>query len=103
MAVKTFSKNNLIFHEKNEKIYQENNDNFLSLIEIIIEFNLIMQEHIWRIKDNKIHTHYLKHNIQNELINLLASKIKNKIIKKIIEVKYFSIILDCTPDVSHQE
>ncbi|KAK4586177.1 hypothetical protein RGQ29_023396 [Quercus rubra] len=78
---------------KNEKIYQENNGNFLSLIE----------EHVQRIQHGAIHNHYLGHNIQNELIQLLANEIKGKIIKKIKEAKYFSIILDCTPNVSHQE
>ena len=41
-----------------------------------------MQEHIRQIKDDEIHNHYLEHNIQNELINLLAGEIKTKIIKK---------------------
>jgi len=34
---------------------------------------------------------------------LLASEIKTKIIKKITDTRYYSIILDCNPDISHQE
>jgi len=42
-----------------------------------------MQEHIHWIKNDKIHNHYPGHNIQNEFMNLLASEIKTKIIKKL--------------------
>jgi len=78
VVIKTLGKNKLVLREKNEKIYQESNGNILSLIEMIANFDPIMQEHIHRIKNDEINNHYLGHNIQNELINLLASEIKNK-------------------------
>ena len=68
---------------KNEKIYQENTGNFLSLIEMISEFDPIVQEHVWHIQHGSIHNHYLGHNIQNELIQLLANEIKVQLLKRL--------------------
>ena len=93
----------MAFRGKNEKIYEENNGNFISLIEMIVEFDPVMQEHIRHIQNGGIHKNYLGHKIKNELIQPLANEIKCKIIKKIKEAKYFSIILYCTLDASHQE
>ena len=40
VVVKALAKNSLAFHGHNEKIYQENNENFLCLVEMIVGFDV---------------------------------------------------------------
>jgi hypothetical protein len=102
-TVKFLAKQNLAFRGHNSKLYDASNGNFLGLIEMLAEFDPVIQEHVHRITNDETHVHYLGPRIQNELMHLLGSTIKSEIIKKIKQTKYFSVILDCTPNKSHQE
>lgn len=70
------------FGGKNEKIDDEHKGNFLGIIEMIAEFDPTMEEHLRRFRMHETRNHYLSHNIQNEMIILLAGEIKGMIVKK---------------------
>jgi hypothetical protein len=62
-----------------------------------------MAEHLRRIQNSETVAHYLGPESQNELISLISDRILEEITNRAKAVKYYSIILDCTPYISHQE
>ncbi|XP_029154759.1 zinc finger MYM-type protein 1-like [Nylanderia fulva] len=97
----------LAFRGTNSQVYERNNGNFLKAVEMIAKFDSVMLDHLNNVKKSKeLKTHmphYLGNHFQNEIIHLLAGGIKKEIMRIVQSSKYFSIILDCTPDVSHTE
>lgn len=93
----------LAFRGPNDTLFKENNGNFLKLVEHISKFDTVLSEHLRRITSKETHVHYLSKRIQNEFIALLARNVNENILTELQKAKYYSIILDCTPDVSHKE
>jgi len=101
--IQYLSKHNDGFRGKSDVLFTKNNGKFLGLVEMLSKFDSVTMEHVRRIKNVETHTHYLGHDIQDELINFMANEVKKKIINEIQQCKYYSIIMDCTPDTSRQE
>lgn len=77
--------------------------NFLNLFFLLAKHNLTLKYQLDHLKNGQV---YLSKTIQNEIIDIMANTVQNSILKDIKEAKYYTIMLDCTPDdldVSHTE
>ncbi|CAH2296492.1 zinc finger MYM-type 1-like [Pelobates cultripes] len=96
---------NLPFRGHRETMSSANKGNFLELVELLSNYDPILKEHFMRLKhavaSGKRMTSYFSPKIQNELICLLGNHVKDKIVADIKKAKYFGILFDSTPDVSH--
>ncbi|XP_073445537.1 zinc finger MYM-type protein 1-like [Dendrobates tinctorius] len=107
--VRFLSKQNLALRGHREDIHkdeegQENRGNFLELVHLLAKYDPVLREHLVKVKlGKKIVTSYLSPEVQNEFVSILAEHVRKKIIAQIKESKYFCIIFDSTPDISHKD
>ena len=101
-VIKFLCKHNLPLRGHREDSNSRNQGNFLETLKLLAKYNAIIKEHLSVIQlSSKGMTMYLSPTIQNELIKLLGKKVKHLILEEIKAAKYFSILLDSIPDVSH--
>lgn len=100
-AILFCAKNNIALRGTNEIIGNSNSGIFLSIIELVSQDNVTLKKHIETHKKGSVT--YFSPLIQNEIINIIGDKTRNEIINRIQKAKYFSILFDCTPDVSRKE
>ena len=95
-----FARQNIAFQGSTSNLHDSTgrNGNFQQLIKTVATFDPILREHIERGKH-----HYLSPRIQNELITIIGTKVKNHILDCVKKSKYFSLILDGTTDITHTE
>lgn len=97
------AENNMAFRGSLDKLYTPDEGKFLGLVQLLAKFDPIMEDHLKMAVNGDIADHYCGKNIQNELIEIMSSKVKMEIVSRTKKSKYFTIIADCTPDISHTE
>lgn len=101
-AIKVLASRGHAFQGHKEKLGSTCNRNFLMLMEFFSEFDPFMKEHIKKHGDKGSgHVNYLSKTIYEEFIEIMAEEVRAKIIEEIKVAKYYSIIVDSTPDISH--
>lgn len=98
------AKQNLPFRGHREDLSLEsdtNSGNFLELMKLLGKYDPIMREHLTKFTMGTLAVSYLSPNIQNEFIEILGSSVRSSIIESVKQAKYFTIMFDSTPDLSH--
>ena len=102
-VIRFLASQNLALRGHLETQNSENRGNFLELLRLLAKYDPVIRNHLIRNRENPRSVSYMSHDIQNEFISLLAQKVRSQILEEVKQAKYFGIIIDSTPDISHVE
>jgi len=92
----------LAFRGSNEQFFNFHYGNFLGTLELLAEYNDSLKVHIAQHGNkNRGHVSYLLNTICDEFIEILGEHIRKSIVQEIKNAKYFSIIVDSTPNIEN--
>ena len=101
-VTKALPSRGLPFKGSDEKFGSVNNRNFLMFLEVVAEYDPFLAYHIWKFGNKRSGSiSYLSKSTCEEFISLMAKKVISVIIEEMKTAKYFSIVVDSTPDISY--
>ncbi|OXU20729.1 hypothetical protein TSAR_013331 [Trichomalopsis sarcophagae] len=101
-VIKFIAERGLAFRGTHEAIGSPDNENYLGILELISDFDPFLKEHIILCANKGRGTVlYLSKTICEELITIMSEAIKKQIISEIKRAKYWGLVVDSTPDMSH--
>jgi len=98
----------LAFTGTTHRIGDPNNGNFLGTIELLAKWDPFLHEHVSSVQKSqaqhcRMQAHYLSPDSQNEFISACSNLVLRHILDERKSAKYYAIIVDATPDISHKE
>ncbi|XP_050066902.1 zinc finger MYM-type protein 1-like [Aphis gossypii] len=103
-AIKFISQRGLPFFGDDEKLNSPHNGIFLGILELISEFDPFLANNLTTYGNKGSgNTNYISSYTVRKLIDLMANKVLNHILMEVKSAKYFGIIVDSTPDITHND
>lgn len=103
-VIKSLASRGLPFRGQEEIFGSPKNGNYMMLLELLSEFDPFLAQHISKYGNSGSGTtSYLSSTICDEIIVLMAKKVKEVIINEVKSRKYYSIVVDSTPDITHSD
>lgn len=78
----------------------ENHGNFIELVRFRAETDMVLAKHLMNAPKN---AHYTSKTIQNQLISVIGTQIRNDILAEVKESQFYSILSDEVSDISNKE
>lgn len=101
-VIKFLGERGLAFRGHDELLGSPHNGNYLGTLELLAQFDSFLAEHIRKFgQKGRGSVSYLSSTICDEFIELMGRKTRQTIMKELRDAKYFSVIVDSTPDLSH--
>ena len=101
-VIKFLGERGLAFRGNDELFGSPHNGNYLGILELISQFDPFLAEHIKTYgQRGRGSVSYLSSTICEEFIDMMGEKTRQVIAEELRDAKYFSVIVDSTPDLSH--
>ena len=100
---KTLGRQGLAFRGEWNPNEKEEEGNFQQIVHLIARHNLTLRNWIKNKNFRPYKTTYFSPLSQNELISLIAAKVRKTIVEKLSESYFFSVMADTTSDASHKD
>lgn len=97
VAIKSLATRGLSFRGHNEKFGNIHNGNYMMMLESISEFDNFLRHG----NPGRGNVSYLSSTICDEFLSIIGNQVRQLIVDEIKLAKYYSIIVDSTPDVAH--
>lgn len=79
-----------------------NSGNFIMCLELVAKFDPFLAEHIARYGNpGQGYTSYLSSTTYQQFVQLMADKVTNIIVQEVKTAKYYSVVVDSSPDISN--